>query len=235
MRITTVRHDVATTGARDVAAAHDALLADKSVQFGLPPSPPPPEIPEWVKAIGRFFDWIGGPIGRFFRWIDSFMPDIPVVKAMLWALLVVAAVALIYLLYTRLRGGSWRLPWAKRDGGAELATEEEWAPDAAAARDWLAEAEALAAQGRFDEAVHHLLFRSVDDIARRRPALVRPSVTSRELAAAGEVPANARGLFGTIAAIVERGLFARRDIDEPDWIEARDAYAKFALAGAWKA
>ena len=24
-------------------------------------------------------------------------------------------------------------------------------------------------------------------------------------------------------------------IDEPDWIEARDAYAKFALAGAWKA
>ena len=56
-----------------------------------------------------------------------------------------------------------------------------------------------------------------------------------DMRGARHVQANARGLVGTIAAIVERGLFARRDIDEPDWIEARDAYAKFAVAGAWKA
>ena len=188
-----------------------------------------------MKAIGRFLDRVGEPIGRFFKWIDGFLPDLPVVKAMLWVLIAAAAVALVALLIVRARSGEWRLPW--RRGTAEILPDEEedWAPDATAARDWLAEAEALAASGRFDEAVHHLLFRSVDDIARRRPALVRPSVTSRELAAAGEVPANARGLFGTIAAIVERGLFARRAINEPDWIEARDAYAKFALAGAWKA
>ncbi len=187
-----------------------------------------------MKAVGRFFDRIGEPIGRFFKWIDSFMPDLPVVKALLWALLAAAAVALVVLVVTRLRGGTWRLPWRKRGAADMVDEEEEWAPDAAAARDWLAEAEALAGQGRYDEAVHHLLFRSVDDIARRRPALVRPSVTSRELAAAKEVPANARDLFGTIAAVVERGLFAKRAINEPDWIDAREAYTKFALAGAWR-
>ena len=31
------------------------------------------------------------------------------------------------------------------------------------------EADALAAEGRFAEAIHHLLLRSVEDIGRRRP------------------------------------------------------------------
>ena len=52
--------------------------------------------------------------------------------------------------------------------------KDEWAPEEAGARSWLEEADALAREGRFAEAIHHLLFRSVEDICRRRPALVAP-------------------------------------------------------------
>jgi hypothetical protein len=113
--------------------------------------------------------------------------------------------------------------------------EEEWMPDGAPVRAWLAEADALAAKGRYAEAIHLLLFRSVEDIARRRPQVVRPALTSRELAAAPGVPGSARALFARIAAGVEASLFGGRAVDEEGWVMARAAYADFALPGAWKA
>ncbi len=227
---------MASATPRDLATAHDGLLADKSIQFGLPPAPPPPKPPAWIELFVKWLSNVTEPIGHFFRWIDSFLPDLPVVKAILWVLIAAVVLALIWLVVTRLRSGAWRLPWRRdRAALAGAQVEEDWQPDSAPVHQWLEEADALAAEGRFGDAVHHLLFRSVDDIARRRPRLVRPAVTSRELAAADEVPANARRLFGTIAAIVERGLFAGRPIGEPDWTEARVAYADFALAKAWRA
>ncbi|MFL6730134.1 MAG: DUF4129 domain-containing protein, partial [Sphingomicrobium sp.] len=84
------------------------------------------------------------------------------------------------------------------------------------------------------EAIHHLLFRSIEDIARRRPSAVRPALTSRELAASTAVPERARSLFAGIARLVERSLFGGRPVGEPDWVKARDSYAEFALAGAWR-
>jgi hypothetical protein len=117
----------------------------------------------------------------------------------------------------------------------ELALEEDWAPEEAGARSWLEEADALAREGRFAEAIHHLLFRSVEDIANRRPALVRPALTSRELAASQGIPARARELFAAIARLVERSLFGGRPVDEGDWLQAREAYSDFALAAAWRA
>ena len=113
--------------------------------------------------------------------------------------------------------------------------EEEWTPEAAPAREWLAEADALAERGLYAEAVHHLLFRSVEDIRRRRPQVVRPSLTSRELAAAAGIPTNARALFARIARHVETSLFGGRPLGVDDWRSARAAYADFALPGQWKA
>ena len=93
----------------------------------------------------------------------------------------------------------------------------------------------MAAQGRFAEAVHHLLFRSIEDIAKRRPRLVRPALTSRELAAADAIPGPARELCAGIARLVERSLFGGRAVDADDWASARRAYADFALPGTWRA
>ena len=195
-----------------------------------PPAPPP----AWLV---NFIEWLAnGPIGRFFSWIGAMMPSAPIVRILLWTLLAVLLAMLIWVIVVRIREGEWRLPRRRRAAAVTVEPEEEvWAPDAAPVRAWLKEADALAAQGRYAEAVHHLLFRSIEDLARRRPRLVRPALTSRELAAAEAVPAPARDLFARIARLVERSLFGGRPVSADDWSGARAAYADFALPGAWRA
>jgi hypothetical protein len=218
-----------------LAAAHRALRADPDIQFQLQPAEMP-KPPEWLLALSRWLGHALRPVGRFFKWIGSFMPDAPWARILLWTVLALAAAALLAALWIRLRDGSWRWPFRRRARPAEAAPEEEsWAPEAGEARAWLSDADALAAEGRYAEAVHHLLLRSVDDIARRRPRLVRPALTSRELAAATAVPTGARALFARIAGLVERSLFGGRPVSAEDWTAARGDYADFVLPKAWKA
>jgi hypothetical protein len=216
------------------AAAHHVLRADPSIQFAMHPVKPPAPPPTWLT---NFFHWLAyGPIGRFFGWIGRFMPDAPFARGLLWVLLAALAAVLLWVIVVRLREGQWRLPRRRRATAVLAEPEEEaWAPDAAPVRAWLQEADALAAEGRYAEAVHHLLFRSIEDIARRRPRLVRPALTSRELAAAEAVPVPARDLFARIARLVERSLFGGRPVSADDWTGARAAYADFALPGTWRA
>src|SRR3569623_2671467 len=155
-----------------VQQAWRALRGDGAVQFDLTPAPPPPHVPDWLRTLGHWVADVFRPVGRALAWITSLMPDAPYARLLLWAVLVVAAVALAWLLIGRWRSGEWRLPrWRRR--GAAIAAEDEWVPAAAPARAWLEDADALAARGQFAEAVHHLLRRSVDDNARRRPQEVR--------------------------------------------------------------
>jgi hypothetical protein len=164
------------------------------------------------------------------------MPDAPFARFLLWTVLAVAAATLVALIFMRLRHGEWRLPWRRNRAPEYIAYEqEEWTPEAAPVRSWLEEADALAAKGRFAEAIHHLLLRSIEDIARRRPKLVRPALTSRELSASDGIPSAARELFTAIARMVERSLFGGREVGKADWDNARTAYADFALARAWQA
>ena len=231
----------ADAAAQRFADAHRALRADPTVQFQMGPPDPPPPTPDWVKSVAKFFEWIGEllkPIGKFFAWLTSFMPSAPIVQALLWTVIGIIALGVIWLIVTRLREGEWRMPLRRRSRRvaiAAAAAEEEWIPDAAQGRAWLQEADALAAQGLFAEAVHHLLFRSIEDIQHRRPLVVRPALTSRELAAATGIPARARDLFAAIARLVERSLFGGRDVSADDWTTARATYADFALPGMWKA
>jgi hypothetical protein len=177
------------------------------------------------------------PVGRALHWIGSLMPNAPYARIFLWTVLALAAIAVLVLVFERVRHGTWRLPRLRRARAAEVSADDEqqWAPEAAPVRSWLKEADALAAEGLYAEAVHHLLFRSVEDLANRRPRLVRPALTSRELAAAEAVPAAARELFARIARLVERSLFGGRPVGEPDWATARAAYADFVLPGVWRA
>lgn len=217
------------------AAAHAALKADPSVQFNFTSPPPPPETPSWLKA---FFDWLGKvlePVGKFLQWIGSFMPDAPVARILLWTLLAGAAVALLWAIYQRLKTGEWKVPRFRPAPYREAEIEEEWVPDDAPVRSWLQEADALAEQGLYAEAIHHLLFRSIEDISRRRPNVVRPALTSREISTASAIPLSARELFVGIVRLVERSLFGGRPVDLNDWTSARSAYADFALPQAWRA
>ena len=153
----------------------------------------------------------------------------------MWTVLAIAALALAWAIYNRLKYGEWKLTLPRRAKPADLAHDAEWLPDEHPAREWLAEADALARDGKFAEAIHHLLFRSIEDISNRRPQLVRPALTSREIAGANAIPARARELFASIARMVERSLFGGRPVGESDWVQARSAYSDFAVAGAWRA
>jgi hypothetical protein len=217
-----------------VHQAWRSLRADGAVQFELTPAPPPPHAPDWLRTLGHWLADVFRPVGHFLAWVTSLMPEAPYARILLWAVLVVAALALLWLLVQRFRTGEWRLPRWRR-GVVEGEADEEWMPEAAPVRAWLEEADALAARGQFAEAVHHLLRRSIDDIADRRPQLVRPALTSRDIAGAEGIPGQARTLFRPIVAIVERSLFGGRPVSADEWSATRQAYADFALPQAWRA
>lgn len=212
-----------------------ALRHDASVQFNLAPPPQPPKPPAWLQ---EFFHWLGtvlAPVGRFLQWLWGFLPDAAYARVILWSVIALGAAAILWALYNRIRHGRWSVRLIRPVPPGDPATEEDWTPDEAGARSWLEEADALAREGRFAEAIHHLLFRSIDDIASRRPALARPALTSREIAGSALIPDRARTLFAGIARLVERNLFGARPVGEPDWLRAREAYASFALPAAWRA
>ena len=228
-------HDPAA-GADRLAAAHAALRADQSIQFGLTRPPPLPKPPAWLETLGRWLADLFRPIGRLLLWLTNLMPDAPYARILLWTLLAGIAAAVVWMVVERIRSGEWRLPARRRAAGpASAAESDDWVPDAAPARAWLREADRLAGEGGYAEAIHYLLFHSIDDIARRRPALRRPSLTSRELASAPLLPAAVRPLFARIAGLVEQSLFGGRGVTDADWQSARSAYADLALPGRWHA
>jgi hypothetical protein len=215
-RATTVA--VAGTGHIDEAAeAWEAVRADQAIQFApvTVPKEPPPQ-PGWLDAVLRWLAEALAPVGR------ALGMSWPVFK---WVLLAIAVAAIALLLWRMI---SPALGW--RPTKAPDAQDDDWTPATGDALALLVDADALAAQGRFDEATHLLLKRSVGQIAAARPGLVEPATTARELAAIGALPDAARAAFATIAARVERSLFALRALGAEDWQAARAAYADFALA-----
>ena len=197
-------------------AAHRALIADKSIQFDFARvQPQQPKIPEWLKWLGEFLQWLS-----------------PAFPYIFWGAIILGALTVLYLVLSNIDGWEW--PWQR--GERRQTTEiDEWRPEEGAARALLAEAEALAAQGRFAEAARLLLLRSVEDISRRLPQFLKPSLTARDIAAAEELPGEARPAFDAIARVVEVSAFGSRSVNEAAWAECRAAYARFATPATWTA
>ncbi len=211
-----------TTGAGDSAGetatasggGWQEVRADDSIQYAPVEIPPRNnELPQWLED---FFEWLGDllrPLG------EGFGLTWPVFK---WILVGLAVLGVLVLL--------WRLlaPVFERPH-SETEEDDDWTPQRAEALALLEDADRLAGEGRYDEATHLLLQRSVGQIAAARPDWVEPSSTARELAALPALPDAARHAFATIAERVERSLFALRRLGRDDWQAARDAYAEFAL------
>lgn len=216
-------------------AAHRALVEDPSVQFRPTLTPPPAKPPRWLHELGEWLRWALRPVGRLLRWIAHHLPDWPYARILLWGVVGLLAVVVLWMAVERIRYGVWRLPrWRRRRKAAAEPTEGSPLFEPGPVRAWLEEADALAALGRFADAAHLLLLRSVEDLARRRPGFVTPALTARELAAAGAFPSAVRTRFAAIAALVERSLFGGRPVDATDWQRARTSYAELATAGTWR-
>ena len=194
------------------------VRGDAAIQYQAVAPDPPVQTPPWLQALGR-------AITDFF---DRIAPGLNGVWPTIEMLLIVLLVAGIGVL-------AWKFVWPlMRDYRAAPRVQDEgWMPDEHVARELLSEADALAARGAFAEAAHLLLYRSIEDIERRRPQLLRPSHTAREIGGFDALSQGARETFGVIAGHVERSLFAGQTLGAAGWQEARDAYSRFALRGSW--
>lgn len=203
--------------AEAVARAHERLLHDKTLQFDFPsveaakPPPPPPH---------SNFDWsFLKPLGDLMGWA-------------LWGVLILVVLLLFWVLVGEGLAARWG--WTGRRKTVKAQIQAEFRPDQTKARVLLEDADALAAKGLYDEAAHLLLLRGVEDIRGRRPNLVKPALTSRDIAALPELPERARPAFMTIAEVVERSLFGGYPVDEAGWRRCRDAYEAFVFPEAWQ-
>ena len=205
-----------------VPAASDEFLrdwqqvrGDDSIQYAALPEPEAPETPAWLE---RLAEWLGEVFAPVANLIGLSLPVLG------WIALAAVLALAVWLAWRHLA------PLAARPGEAEAPAG--WTPERGAALDLLGEADRLAAEGRYAQATHLLLQRSIGQIAEARPDLLRPSSTAREIAALAALPEIAREAFATIAARVERSLFALRELDAGDWQAAREAYSRFALGPA---
>jgi hypothetical protein len=197
---------------QSAAEVHAQLRAHPEIQFDLPPAQPPPPPPRWLTDL-----------------IESLFGAMSLPSWVLYGLLIAVGLLLVFLV------ARWGIgAYGQREGQAAPVDEvAAWRPEEKVARALLAEAEAMAAAGRYEEAVRLLLHRSLEDIQRRRPKLLRPALTSREIARVPLLPEAVRGAFEGMAAPVETSLFGGRRLDRSAWESAREAYRSFALPEAW--
>jgi hypothetical protein len=205
------------TAAQDAARDWQAVHGDPTIQFSpvqVDMTPPPP--PGWLKAVGNVLKAVLEPIGQAlgFSW-----------PVLMWVLIGLTAVLVAYGLF-RMFEPAFAARNTKAPKGAAI---DEWVPDEHEALALLEDADRLAAEGRYDEATHLLLRRSVQQIVKIRPGWVQRASTAREISVLPGLSDGARSTFALIAERVERSLFALRQLGADDWLAAREAYARFAL------
>ena len=148
----------------------------------------------------------------------------------IWAVLAVVGLAAVW----------FAIRWLRRRGFTRVDTAppprqlSPWQPSARQARLLLEDADRLAAQGRFGEAVHLLLLVSIQEIGERQPGIVAPALTSREIARLPALSVLAQRIFSGIAQVVEHGRFGGRAIGQAEFAQCRAAFEQFTRADAWQ-
>ena len=202
--------NAADAAERKLAAAHQALLHTRGLQFEFAHAPAVPPLPHWLRVI-----------------FDALIAAAPVLKYVFWGGVVVGA-ALIIWMAVRDVG----VPGSRRRRPATPIVD--WQPDRAAALSLLDQADQLAREGRYGEAIHLLLFRSIEELAAKRPGAAPAAYTSRDIVRAAPMPEEARQAFARIAEAVERSFFGGRDADGEAFSRCRSDYQIFAFTEAWR-
>jgi len=207
--------DVAAAGGptaeQKLAAAHEALLKTRGIQFDFAGAPAPPPPPSWL-----------GPL------IEALKVILPVLPYLFWGGVILGAALILYFIARELVPERWF-----RRKKIEVAATD-WRPEPEKARALLEDADGLAAAGRFEEAIHLLLFRSIDDLRARRPGAVKPALTSRDIAGLETLPAGPRTAFASLARAVELTFFGGRPAGADEFGAARADYEAFAFAEGWR-
>jgi hypothetical protein len=200
--------------------AQSQLMRDPTLQFSFARALPPPQVtlPHWLQVLDSWLGQIFGAIGHVLGWI--FVGG-----------LVVALLIVLFFLLREFAQTRWPNLFKRKQ--PKPAKPADWRPEAAVARALLDEADQLAAAGAYAEAVRLILHRSIEEIDGRRPRLVKPALTSREIGRLPDIPEAARTTFAAIAGVVEHSFFGGRAIDAAAFATCRRAYEAFAFPGAW--
>ena len=198
-------------------SAFRAMKRDEKLQFELPPPPEPPKL-DWLE---RFFEGLA-------NFIELILPVLKIIFFVgLGAIIALILYAIAKVIYeTRFKREPKEV--------VEAAPPPLYTPDQDQARILLEDVDAMAAEGRFEDAVHELLFRSIQDIDIRRPNTIRRSLTSREIAALKILTPETREAFATIGGVVETSYFGGITIGQAEFDICRAAYAQFARKSSWQ-
>ncbi len=200
-----------------VEAAHKELLTHTDLQFTFDDAA--------VREVSRSPQWLRD----FFEWLNSlFSVPAEVMTVLMWGAVAAFVLVILFLIAREVGALDWTRKRPQAPPGEPL-----YRPEAQVALALLADADALAAEGRYEEAVHVLLLRSVEDMRRWRPRAVEPSFTSRDLSGLAILPPAARDAFSAMARLVETSLFGGRAVGQEGFAESRRAYEAFALPGVW--
>ena len=201
---------LAAAPAADVARAVEQVYGAGEYQTELPAGAPVADSatsnPGRIPAEQLLFDL--GPLGE-------------VLRVLVWAGALVGAVLALVYLAQRL------FPGALGDPGVdELAGEQAPALSDAPLRD----AQALAGEGRFAEAIHVLLLRTFEQLLRGQGISVAPGWTSREVVERASYPGQAREALAGLVSAVETYTFAGQPASEDDYRLCADRYRQLAAA-----
>ena len=150
----------------------------------------------------------------------------PLVTTMMWGLIIVVAVLI----------GFWLVSELSRYGGdAELEPEAgnrgpSEAVRAAVIERPLGDADELARRGEFAEAIHTLLLRTLQELARSAAVRVAPATTSREILARVPLLADARDALAGLITAVEITHFGDEPANAADYERCRQQFHVFAAA-----
>lgn len=190
--------------------AFETMKADETFQFELESASVPPRL---------------GWLEDFFAAIAKFIVSItPLLQVLFYIGLACVIAFILYAIGKAIYETRWP---SKSVPAHEDMPEPLYAPDRERAQILLDEVDALAAAGRFDEAVHQLLYRSIQDIDGDRPNVIQKSFTAREIASLKILSPATQQAFKIISLVVETSYFGAKSIGRSEFETCREAYTQF--------
>jgi Domain of unknown function (DUF4129) len=197
----------AANGPSAVEEARDRVLGDGAYQTE---RPEPEELPD--------FD----------------LPQIPewLVKLVVWAMIAIAIGLVVFFLgglaWDLLRGRSGFKRKHRQKVEGPTFVETPLATRRTAEERTLAEADKLAAEGRFSEAIHLLLLVALERLRRELGPRIAPAMTSREVLRLAPIPGEAAAPLTRMVALSEINHFGGRRAAAQDYGACRSDFLQFS-------
>jgi hypothetical protein len=203
----------------DVRARAHAVLSDPHYQRRVPdlPSEDGTGGPVWRRRPG---DLAPGDDGRPVASLSGISRSVAVILDAVLATLAAAVVVWV-------AAAVWRRRKRGRMAAAAVSAAAGWPAEEARVERRSprgGEAERLAGEGRWAEALHALLLQTIRGLAARSPVPLPSSSTSRELLALVPLSGAARQAFAGMVRAVERSLFGGAPVGPEDYRKNRDRF-----------